>query len=187
MFPGSTTEICGVACVSHFQHILPVDAHNKLGTINWTCSAGTKLWAIGKLLREMQSDGMLCFRPSWICVLCKCCFNLSEEVLYVLQFLVCSQFFPAPALPGFAYLSWIGLDLHCMCIATSVTTALKLTATTLWNQMKRGTDWNDFWKWSNGVQLKNRRNNPVKPRRKIQDMWGGAQVVCQMKRWRKGE
>ena len=46
---------------NHFQHILPVDAHSKLGTLNWKCFAGTKLWAIGKLLREMRPDGMLCF------------------------------------------------------------------------------------------------------------------------------
>ena len=29
---------------NHFQHILPVDAHSKLGTLNWKCFAGTKLF-----------------------------------------------------------------------------------------------------------------------------------------------
>ena len=48
----------------HFQQIVPVGAHNKLGTQNWKCSAGSKLWITGKVLREMRFNGMLCFRLS---------------------------------------------------------------------------------------------------------------------------
>ena len=54
----------------HVQQILRVDARNKLGTRNWKCFAGTRLWEIGKLLREMRevatgnmTCGLLMGRP----------------------------------------------------------------------------------------------------------------------------
>ena len=34
------------------------------GSQNWKCSAGSKLWITGKVLREMRFNGMLCFRLS---------------------------------------------------------------------------------------------------------------------------
>ena len=58
------------------REIVPVGAHNKLGTQNWKCSAGTKLWATGKVLREMRFNGMLCFRLSYISTPCKRCYHV---------------------------------------------------------------------------------------------------------------
>ena len=49
---------------------MEVDARNKLGTRNWKCFAGTRLWAIGKLLREMRPDGTLFCRVPWIFAPC---------------------------------------------------------------------------------------------------------------------
>ena len=60
----------------HFQQIVPVGAHNKLGTQNWKCSAGTKLSATGKVLREMRFNGMPGFRLSYISAPCKRCYHV---------------------------------------------------------------------------------------------------------------
>ena len=47
---------------NHVQHILRVDARNKLGTRNWTCFAGTRLWAIGKLFWRSVRDACRLYR-----------------------------------------------------------------------------------------------------------------------------
>ena len=66
---------------NHVQHILRVDARNKPGTRNWKCFAGTRLWAIGRLLREMRPDGTLFCRVSWISALCNYFFDVLWEML----------------------------------------------------------------------------------------------------------
>jgi len=53
-----------------------VDARNELGTRNWKCFAGTRLWTIGKLLREMRPDGTLCGHVSWISAPCSYFFDV---------------------------------------------------------------------------------------------------------------
>ena len=60
---------------NRFQHILPLVAHNKFGTLRWKCSAGTKLSTVRKLLWETRSVGML----SLTSVPCKCCFHVFWE------------------------------------------------------------------------------------------------------------
>ena len=54
-------------------------APNKLRTQNWKCSAGTKLSATGKVLRETRFNGMLCFRLSYISAPCKRCHHVFWE------------------------------------------------------------------------------------------------------------
>ena len=66
---------------SHVQHILRVDARNKHGTRKGKCFAGTRLWAIGRLLREMRPDGTLFCRVSWISALCNYFFDVLWEML----------------------------------------------------------------------------------------------------------
>ena len=51
-------------------------AATNLGHQNWKCFAGTRLWAIGKLLREMWPDGTLCCRVSWISAPCSYFFDV---------------------------------------------------------------------------------------------------------------
>ena len=58
-----------------------VDARNELGTRNWKCFAGTRLWTIGKLLREMRPDGTLCGHVSWISAPCSYFFDVLWEML----------------------------------------------------------------------------------------------------------
>ena len=48
----------------YFQQIVPVGAHNNLGTQNWKRSAGSRLWVTGKVLREVRFNGVLRFRLS---------------------------------------------------------------------------------------------------------------------------
>ena len=53
----------------------------KQWTRNWKCLAGTRLSAIGRLLREMRPDGTLFCRVSWISALCNYFFDVLWEML----------------------------------------------------------------------------------------------------------
>ena len=84
--------------VLRFQHVLPVVARNKLGTLNWKCFAGTKLSASRKLLPEKRSDGMLCSHVSSISAPCKCCYHVFWQTPLVCTVFGVSIIFSASAL-----------------------------------------------------------------------------------------
>ena len=73
----------------------------KLGTQNWKCSAGTKPWAIGKVLREMRFNGMLCFDFPTFLLHVNAATTFSERRLQIAQSLVvCTYTFFFRLCPG---------------------------------------------------------------------------------------